>query len=993
MFHRYCIRGALAALFFAPGVTGATGIAAQTGAVTGTVTDAGTSQPLAEVSVSLAGTETSGLTNLGGRYRLDGVPAGTYTLRVAIPGYRSREKEVTVSAGDTRVADFQLEVSGLHLGQVVRGGMTGPVERRSRGATSPALDAVRVAEFHPVESFSQLLEGRIPGVRSVGTNGAVGAERELVIRGIDSFGHTRQRPLVYVDGIRVDNMEQAEWFLLTDIMCCRFYGGAGEDRLSDLNPGEIDRVEVLKGPAAATLYGVEGSAGVIEVFTKQGRGNTPATFTLNAGLGFHRLRPNLPTTLRPNIGRLDGNGQLVFPAWDPNETLIENGLINSYDLTVFGGGEDLTYFVSGGLTREEGSIKPNDQNRANVRVNLRWKVAERNLILGVTTAHARNRIVLESGGGWLGVYTNAMLSDPRQASEDEPYGGGLGGSVAATQAIEAFSHTDRWTAGIRIEHNPRPNFTHRLTVGVDLVGEEKSRRLPWGHRYAHLGSEGEKSLTHRRSRKTTVGYRMTYGYADLFGLAFLSGSLVAGAQLDRDSVGASMSVVRGYRPGWYVGGEVTTFADAGFSEQANLGTFVQNRFDLTPNLSLTAAVRFDANSSFEFDPGWMSYPKAALSYDLPRSFLPAAISTLRVRAAGGKAGKLLPPFYGLPPWERTVVLGNKPGMRYTRRFVYTDIGPENKREVEAGLDVGLLDDRIGVELTYYDARTANALLLLPIPASRGGGAFSDNCCEIVNRGFEASLAASLVDLPSFRWKLDLAYEWNSNRITNLGPYAADDSIPRYRRKEDGTWELVRWDRARSLDGWFEGQSVGDILSFGIAGYDPATNTHRATDFRFNRGKARPIHMGSVFNSFRLGGSLRLSFQLRGEMGAVMRNSGRTHGVRVHAHDEYLRHLDDNGEPTYKADSVFDFHRIEVVDKRDHIRLQEVALSYFVPQGIGNRLGLPGTTVTLSAYNLHWWDDCNCPDPSLTYLHGDLEGLPFMALPQPRRFLLSVRTRF
>ena len=992
MFHRYCIRGALAALLFAPGVTGASGLAAQTGAVTGTVTDAGTGRPLAEASVSLADTETSGVTNVGGRYRLDDVPAGSCTLVAVIPGYRTRRKEVTVSAGDTRVVDFQLEVSNLQLDQIVRGGLAGPAERGRVGASSPALDAARVAGVHPVERFTQLLDGRIPGVRSVGTSGGAGADRDLVIRGIDSFGHTRQRPLVYIDGVRVDT-DQLEWAPWVDVVCCRFHGGAARARLSDLNPEEIDRVEVLKGPAAATLYGVEGATGVIEVFTKHGRSNTPATFTLNTGLGFQRIRPNLPTTLRPNIGQLDQDGELVFPAWDPNRTLIENGRINSYDLTVSGGGEDVAYFVSGGLTYEEGSIKPNDQNRANIRANLRWTVAERNLTLGVTTAHARNRIrALQPGDSWLGVYTNAMLSDPRQATEDEPYGGGFGGSVADAQAIEALSDSERWTAGIQVEHAPRPNFTHRLTIGVDLVAEERTRHLPWGRQYTYHGAKGEKTLGHRRSRKATAGYRMAYGYTGLFGLAFLRGSLVAGAQLDRDSVGTSVAVVRGYRPGGHVGGVTTALADAGFSEQANLGVFVQNRFDLTRNLSLTTAVRFDKNSSFGFDPGWVSYPKAALAYNLPRSFLPAAISTLRVRAAAGKAGKPPPPSYRLPPWEPTVVLGDKPGMRITR-VVDEVIRPEDKREVETGLDIGLLDDRIGVELTYYDARTAKAMHLLQVPSSKGAVGLIKHCCEIMNRGLEAALAASLVDLPSFHWKMNLAYEWNRNRITKLGPDAVDDSIPVYTQNEDGTWKLVGWDYGRSLSGLFEGQSVGDILSRGIAGHDPATNTHRVTDFRFNRGKARPVHMGSFFNSFRLGGSLRLSFQLRGELGAVMRNGGRTHGVRARAHDEYLRHLGRNGEPTYSADSVFDYHRIDAIDKRDHVRLQEVSLSYTVPERINGRLGLPGTTVTLSAYNLHWWDDCNCPDPSLGNLAGDLETLPSMALPQPRRFLLSVSTRF
>ena len=983
MFHRYCIRGALAALPVALGVTGATSLAAQTGDVTGMVTDATTGLPLDAATVSLAGTETSGLTNAGGRYQLGSVPAGSYTLGVVIIGYRTRAKEVTVSPGDTRVVDFQLDVSNLNLDQFVRGGLAGSAERRRVGVSLPVLDAGRVAEIHPADGFSQLLEGRIPGVRSVGTSGGIGAGRKLVIRGIDSFGYTGQRPVVYIDGVRVDT-EKAEWGLFANITCCLFSGGAGEDRLSDLNPEEIDRVEVLKGPAAAALYGVEASAGVIEVFTKRGRRNTPATFTLNTGLGLHRLRPNLPTTLRPNI-----TGPGGFAAWDPNRTLIETGRINSYDLTAQGGGEDVTYFVSGGLTREEGSVKPNDRNRASFRANLDLRAAE-NVTLSVTSAYVRNRIrALQSGNSWLGVYTNAMLSDPRHATEEEPYGGGLDVNVADAQAIETFSDTDRWTGRIQVDYAPRPNITHRFTIGLDRVTEQKTRRLPWGRHYTTVGSRGERNRGYRRSRKLTSAYSMMYDYDDLFGLSILSGSLSAGGQFFRDSVHVSMAKLRGDGRYWIV---LEGFGDERFSAQANIGFFVHNRFDLTDDLSVTASVRLDGNSAFGYDQGFVSYPSAAFAYNLPRSLLPAAISTLRVRAATGMAGKPPPATLKLAPYEAAVVLGNEPGVRFTG-VPNPKIEPENKREFETGVDIGLLDDRIGVELTYYDARTVNALQLRPIAASRGAIGRIENCCEIMNRGFEAALAASLVDLPSFRWKMNLAYEWNRNRIIDLGPYARPDSVPGYRQNEDGMWVFVRWDYRRSLEGWFEGQSIGDILSHGIAGYDPETNTHRMTAYRFNRGKVRPIHMGSVFNSFNLGNRLRLSFQLRGEMGAVMINSGRSIGVQLRAHDEYLEHLDENGEPTRGADSVRDFHSMEVIDKRDHIRLQEVSLSYTVPEGIGGMLGLRRTTVTLSGYNLHWWDDCNCSDPNQQYLADDFDTAPFMALPQPRRFLLSVRTGF
>ena len=975
MSHRYCIRGAIAALALTLFVSGASGLAAQTGSVTGVVTDATTGQPLDGARVSLAGTRISALTGSGGRYLLGGVPAGTQTVKVVIIGYGTREREVTVTPGSTLESDFRLQVSGVDLDQPVTAG-AGPSERRKIGISLPAIDFDRIAEAFPVEGFSRALEGRIPGVRSNGTHGGIGAGRELRIRGTDSFEYTRQRPLVLIDGVRIDT-EKLEWGGMVGVTCCAFSGGAGEDRLSDLSPEEIDRVEVLKGPAAAALFGVEGSAGVIQVFTKRGRTNAPPTVTVSTGMGFNRLRANLPTRLRPNF-----TGPYGFAAWDPNEHLIENGLVNNYDLTVSGGGGDATYFAAGGFTYEEGSVKPSDQSRASLRANLHWAASD-DLSVDVASGFVRNRIrPLQSGNNWLGVYTNAMLSNPFHATEEEPYGGGVNQevNVADAQAVKTTSEADRWTGRVQVNYTPVPNFTNRLMVGTDRVSEQKSRILPWGRYYTYLGDRGEKNIGSRHSRKLTVDFLSTYDYDDI-GLDLLSGSVSLGGQAYWDDVSTVMATGRGYdRPVSTLVRAETTFADERMVEEQGRGAFVMNRLNVGDDFFLTTAVRVDGHSTFNdsFEP--RVYPQAAIAYNVPRSVLPALISELRVRAARGTAGKPVSLGFRFGPYSPDI-----------------DLEPENKREVETGLDLGLLNDRIGVELTYYDARVLNAVLLVGV--GTGGQSerehyWAEDCCEIMNRGVEAAATAWLIDTPLFRWNVNLTYEWNRNRITDLGPRALDDSIPLYEQREDGTWEHVGWREGKTVAGWFVGESVGNIVHYGIAGYDRETNSHTRTEHWFNRGGIHPTHMGSIFNSLRIGDHVQLAFQLRGDMGAAMSNFERAYGVRNRGYDEYLMHMDSDGSGTYKSDSVLDYHSVAIpIDRRDHIRLQEVSVSYTVPEGMAGRIGLKRTTVTLSGYNLHWWDDCNCTDPSKKYDASDFEATPSFGLPQPRRFLLSVRTRF
>jgi TonB-dependent SusC/RagA subfamily outer membrane receptor len=534
---------------------------AQTGTVTGSVTAANTGQPINGAQVSIEGTRLGSLSNANGRYLITRVPAGTYTVQVVHVGYLTETQAVTVTADGTAVVDFDLEISAVNLDEIVVTGTAGAVERRKIGVSLASLDVDDLQEVTPMDGFSQVLEGRIPGVRSIGTVGGVGASRELRIRGTDSFS-LGQRPVIYIDGVRVDN-RGSEWGSGAggSTTCCAFSGGAGEDRLSDLNPEEIDRIEVLKGPAAATLYGSEASGGVIQIFTKRGRSNSPANFTVGTSLGFNRHRPNFPTTLRTSFRGDDGTVAL-----DPNQSLIENGLINSYDITVDGGGEEVTYFVSGGFSFEEGSVKPNDQKRGNLRVNLNWTAAE-NLTIGVTSGYVRNRIYsLQSGNNWLGIYTNALLTNPLNASAEEPYGGGLDVNVADAQAIETYSDTDRWTGAVTMTYNPTADFSHRATLGLDAVNDQKTRYLPFGRHYTYIGKNGERNIGYRNSRKFTADYLGSLNYELPF-LGGLGGSFAFGGQGYWDIISTSMATGKDFAGEGVttVGGAARTFGGETFS--------------------------------------------------------------------------------------------------------------------------------------------------------------------------------------------------------------------------------------------------------------------------------------------------------------------------------------------------------------------------------------------------------------------------------------------
>ena len=939
-------------------------VAQEPGSVTGTVTDAVNLSPVDGAQINIEGIQRGGISNSSGRFLLSGIPAGTYTIRMTHIGYRTIEQQVTVTSGGTAVLDFQAQISAVALDEVVVTGTAGAVERRKLGNSLSTVDVGSVQDVVPVEGFSQALEARIPGVRSVGTAGGVGAGRSLQIRGTTSF-ELGQRPIIYIDGVRMDT-RGTEWGSMAGATCCSFSGGAGEDRLSDLNPEEIERIEVLKGAAAATLYGSEASNGVIQIFTKRGRSNSAPQFTFSSSVGFNRHRGNFPTKLYPNFTGPDGTQAL-----DANQTLIENGLINSYDLSAQGGGEDVTYFVSGGFSYEEGSIKPNDQSRGNLRLNLNWTASDK-LTVGINSAFARNSIQsLQSGNNWMALLGNAILGNPTLASEDRPYGEPWI-PVSNIQAVETTSIASRWTGGATVTYTPTERFTNRVTVGLDNVDDQKARILPFGEFYVYAGEDGERNIGYRSALTFTADY---LGTVDFDLSESIASNLSFGAQGFWEQENRSMAVGKVFAgPGvTTVGGAANTFGDEEFREVITVGVFAQNRFDFGDKLFATVGARVDGHSAFGTNYGLQAYPKADIAYNMTSDDgLPGFISNLKLRAAWGAAGKAPGAFDSFTTFDPTAVLSDVPGVTPDNPG-NPDLEPEKTSEFELGFDAGLLDDRLGMSLTGYYAKTRDALLEVTLPASEG---FSEaqlrNAGEILNKGLELQVTATPINSASLRWTSVFSGDWSDNEILDLGETAVDGRLGDQR----------------------VGFPVNAVFGFGVTGYDASTNTHARSDTSLYRGRPLPNWNASWSNTLTLG-SFRVYGQVRGEWGATFSNGDRSYRIRQQAGDEYLSTLDANQAATAQTDSLSNFYTLSgAFDSRDHIRIQEVSLAYQVPQSVTGGLGLGATTLTLSGYNLYWWDDCNCMDPSMQYASGSSTNFSgFLATPQPRRFLFSVRTSF
>ena len=382
-------------------------VVAQVGSVTGRVTNADTGEPMQGVRLVIQGTNAKATTNEDGRYVLPGVSVGARVVRVNFIGFTQQLAAVTILAGSSTSVDFALNASAIRLSEIVVSAVTGREKRaRELGTNIATIDMAEIPTT-AITSVSDLLSGRTAGVILMDVNGTSGSSQRIRIRGANSLSLSNE-PLVYIDGV----LSASESGMSLGV------GGQVSSRLNDIDPEDIESVEIVKGPAAAALYGTAAANGVLLITTKRGRSG-PAEWNFFAELGQLEDRTDYPL----NYTSYEVIGSAGAPFFDPigdfNETDYAfcsnrsaaagtctrdgttsfNTLMDSrttpfskgnrkrYGLNVRGGSERVTYYVSGQLEDERGVIDYNLRDKITVRANVNAAVRP-DLDLSVTTSYA-----------------------------------------------------------------------------------------------------------------------------------------------------------------------------------------------------------------------------------------------------------------------------------------------------------------------------------------------------------------------------------------------------------------------------------------------------------------------------------------------------------------------------------------------------------------------------------------------------------------------------
>jgi TonB-linked SusC/RagA family outer membrane protein len=932
------------------------------GSVAGTVLKAGTLTPVEGAQVQVQGTTLGAATDAAGRFRITGLSGDQVTLEVRRLSFRPTTEVA-------RVGDLALRIvlteAAVELDQVVVTGTGIGERRRSLGNTVATIDAAEELERSAAPNLGTLLQSRAPGVIIAPNSGRVGSGPTIWIRGRSSLSLSNE-PIVYIDGIRVNNAVNQGANALT----LGAQNGQVASRLNDIAPEDIQDIEIIKGPAAATIYGTEASNGVIQIITKKGAAGQ-ARWTVRTEQGAQWFR-DAEGRISTNYAR-NSSGEIV--PWNPIQQekdrgtpVFSTGHTQSYHLAVSGGREQLTYYLSGTYNDDEG-IEPNNfgktfSGHANVNAALSDKID-----LGTSLHVARSDLHLGADGGvspLLGMSIGHPLVFPNNR------GFGFAPPEVPQQLYDNAQAINRFTGGATLNHRPASWFAHRLTLGLDYTSDD-SRAL---ERYAPpelrafvaaLGgpaaADGRITQTLRNHSYITGDYSGTATFAITPTLS--SATSIGGQWVRKQLKNSTLSGQRFPAPGVETvsGTTVAGTPTQDLTVNTTMGVYGQQQFGWNDRLFLTAGLRVDNNSAFGEDLDWVTYPKVSAAWVISEeSFwggLANVVNTLKLRTAYGQSGQQPNAFVAL----RTVVNAPRanglPGVT-PGSLGNPDLKPERGTEWEAGFEAALFD-RLTLDFTYYTKRTKDAILNRQLAPSGGfSGDQTVNIGETSNSGVELQAHLRAVTLESFAWEIGGNLSTNKDRIEDMGGIVSSGNVEGYPIAGFWTKRIASATRDPAT------HAISNILCVpGPSGGAPVPCANALPIFV---GTQTPKVMGSVTNTFSIGQRLTLYGMVDFKRGYKLLNSNEANRCAFGVCE--ARHFPERYSTEYLAGIAQSSTTAGVLDQfiqdASFVKLREISATYRLPEQWVSRAGITTAGLTVAARNLATWTDFRGPDPEVRY---------------------------
>ncbi|HYN81651.1 MAG TPA: TonB-dependent receptor [Gemmatimonadaceae bacterium] len=934
--------------------------------------------------VLIEGTTIGTAADNDGAYRLViAAPRPGMVLLVRSLGYRPVRQPLTQTTGSL-TQDFRLTPDVLRLGEVVVTSSRSETERSTLGTTIATVSGSEIAQANTPQ-LDAALAGKVSGALVQQMSGTPGGGTSIRIRGLSTLSRSAE-PLYIIDGVIVDNSSNQ----LIDL------GGYSSNRIADIDPNEIDHIEIVKGAAAAALYGSRANDGVVQIFTKKGRSGE-----LRTSFRTTFQNDNVERRLEVNRAPIDALGNPVT-RYDYQDQIFQSAPRFSNTLSFSGGDDKTRFFLSGTSENQKGVIRSTDYRRQNIRLNLDRALSER-LRIGVTTAYITSKAnVLPNSGltAGLGVLTS-FLFHPNTINFNRdpvtglfPVGPMLANPLEMIANWQAPQTIDRFIGGLNVTAFPFTGLTASYRLGFDGYTQNAQLFIPRGN--------SAPSVPTGRSVSTTDRARLLNSDLDL-SLITNHGTwltLTHGAgmnwQQQQVQIVASRAENLALLTRTVTGSE--QFISEGRDDRRTLGFYGQEQIGIRDRLFLNASLRTDASSVFGSDVRQQWFPKvgAALNvsdYGFWNAFS-GLVSTARLRAAYGYSGGQ--PAGAFDRLSNYVFEPNgaRSGIVNATQQGNQQLKPERARELELGTDLALLRGRVGVEFTYFDKKVSDLILPKSVDPTSGFLSQLSNIGELENKGIELLLRTTNLSGPSFTWNSTVTYATNDPKVTKVSTGGAF-FIPE-------SFNIIRVDSGQAPGHYFGSSYVrdaqGNILT--TAGVPITDASGKVTGIpaigpRIVIGDPNPDAYWSVINEFGVGRMLSFRAQVDGVQGGHIFNFDR----------RLLETPAFGAGKAYEAELLGEVPRgyfqarrgifQEYIENGTWAKLRELSATVSFPPGMLGRLGTHGASVTLAGRNLKTWTDYTGWDPETNAgaQRTLVRGFSFAATPIPRSVSLTFTTNF
>jgi len=803
--------------------------------ITGKVTsDAG--QPLGQVEVAIPSMGLGGLTRDDGSFTVvvpgARVSGQTVTLVARRLGYKSQSAQVTLAPGGV-THDFVLAANPLQLGEVV---VTGAGTSAQTGALGNVRNNVAADQIEKASETNMVeaLAGKAPNVTVIQQSGDPGAGSFINIRGVSTILGNNQ-PLFVVDGVPTDNSTfSTSNFNAPDdgggtlAMFGQTEGTVSTNRAADINPNDIESVEILKGPAASAIYGARAAAGVVLITTKSGRSG-PTHFTFRSSTAFNDLNHTYPLQTSYGQGLFGvhadtslGGGcdtpgtSSCARSWGPpipaGATVFDHandiyrvGRSLDNGFTVSGGNDRTTFYLSGDYAHDQGIVVgPNNYyGRTAVRFKGSHRVID-NLKLGADLAFADTRAsYIQRGNNTNGIQLGDLRTPPDYSNY--PYfvntnSGTQERTFRMQHPTDATLLTERgfdnplWTAfqqvngsdvgrvygNVNAEYLPVAWLKVNYTLGADYATDERLEGCPVSS--ASPCTEGRviegKIVNYTIDHNLTATATYTVN-PDLGGSVTVGQNLNTRNQRELGTVGRTLVALQPFKLANTVTQDLPLDQETVIHDASWFG---QGTVDIKNQLHLTAALRNDGSSTFGASNLRSWFPKGSAAWEFTKAIgEQSLLSYGKARVAYGEAGQEPLPYLTSQTFTSGIVggisqgTGNTPtqngiGGLVTRSELRPAqaLKPERSKEFEAGLDLGFLKDRADASVTWYNKKSSDIILLQPLNPSIGFFQQGANAATMQNRGWEASLNIRQVQKADYGWEIGLQWARNRNTVLSLG---------------------------------------------------------------------------------------------------------------------------------------------------------------------------------------------------------------------------------